>query len=400
VINLSLGTNGTFGGPTDIQLAVNYAFNKGALIVAAAGNGGDDRIGDPVLDYPARLANVVSVAAIDETGRKASWSNYGNGLDIAAPGDKIRTLDGNHNTHYTFGTSFAAPFVAGVAALLLSVDENLTNVELWNILNATAVQPDGGSGPNTQYGWGVVNAWNALNALMRPFISVNSAPTSVSRSSSFGITWKILGPAGKNVTNTHVVWGTSPTALGNRTAAQTGTTPQSYTETGLSIPSGADALYFKVVAEVDGTWYESPQRIVTASNLPDFLFVLYQLLASNLLFLALFIIALAAIVAFLPQRRAARARRYAYARRPMYPSGLYAGAPGPPQPPPVQRRATEPAPPIEFVRPPTAAGSRTAPEPSTATAVRPVAAKKRCPSCGTMVTAENLFCFFCGHPFR
>src|SRR3989442_6804249 len=75
VINLSLGTNETFIGPTDIQLAVNYAWSKGALIVAAAGNAG---VG--TLDYPARLPNVVSVAAIDESGRRASFCNYVSGL--------------------------------------------------------------------------------------------------------------------------------------------------------------------------------------------------------------------------------------------------------------------------------------------------------------------------------
>src|SRR3989441_10659885 len=141
VINLSLGTNETFGGPTDIQLAVDYAWSRGALVVAAAGNAGTG-----TLDYPARLPNVVSVAAIDETGLKASFSNYGPGLDLAAPGDRILTLDGNNQVHYLTGTSFAAPFVTGAAALLLSADPALTNVELWNILNSTAVQPSGGAG--------------------------------------------------------------------------------------------------------------------------------------------------------------------------------------------------------------------------------------------------------------
>jgi subtilase family protein len=404
VINLSLGTNETVApGPTDIQLAVDYAWRRGALIVAAAGNAGVAS-----LDYPARLPNVVSVAAIDESGRRASFSNYGNGLDIAAPGDRILTLDGNNNVHYLQGTSFAAPFVSGVAGLLLSMDENLTNVELWNILNTTAVQPGGGSGPNSNYGWGVVNAWNALNALSRPFISVNAYPTSVSRTSTFGVTWSIRGPTGGIVTDTHVIWGTSPTALGNTTTAQTGATRQSFTATGLSIPSGADTLYFRVVATVNGTTYTSQcagpsgDCFVAASNLPDFLFVLYQLLASNLLFLALFILALAAIVAFIPQRRAARARRYAYPPKAMFPASYYVGSSGPPQPPPapVQPRVSTPAPPIEFVRQPAHPATPTATGPPGATVVRPVAAKKRCPNCGTMVAAENLFCFFCGNPFR
>jgi subtilisin family serine protease len=405
VINLSLGTNDTSLGPapTDIQLAVDYAWRRGALIVAAAGNAGVAS-----LDYPARLPNVVSVAATDETGRRASFSNYGSGLDISAPGNRILTLDGNNNVHYTFGTSFAAPFVTGVASLLLSMDENLTNVELWNILNTTAVQPGGGSGPNSNFGWGVVNAWNALNALSRPFISVNAYPTSVSRTSTFGVTWSIRGPVGGIVTDTHVIWGTSPTALGNATTVQTGATRQSFTANGLSIPSGADTFYFRVVATVNGTTYTSQcagpsgDCFVAASNLPDFLFVLYQLLASNLLFLALFILALAAIVAFIPQRRAARARRYAYPPKTMYPAGYYVGSPGPPQPPPapVRPRAVTPAPPIEFVRQPTSPATPTAIGPPGTTVTRPIAAKKRCPSCGTMVASENLFCFFCGNPFH
>jgi len=97
IINLSLGTNETFSGRTDIEVAINYAWSKGGLIVAAAGNGGADGVGDPLLDYPARLPNVVSVAAIDETGQRASFSNYGPGLDLSAPGDRILTLDGNNN---------------------------------------------------------------------------------------------------------------------------------------------------------------------------------------------------------------------------------------------------------------------------------------------------------------
>src|SRR5437867_8396254 len=333
VINLSLGTNETFIGPTDIQLAVNYAWSKGALIVAAAGNAG---VG--TLDYPARLPNVVSVAAIDESGRRASFSNYGSGLDISAPGTRIVTLNGGNNqqnnVHYLQGTSFSTPFVSGAAALLLSVDPSLTNVELWNILNSTAVQPVG-SGYNTNYGWGVVNVWNAINALSQPFISVNSYPSSVSSSSTFGVTWSILGPTGVAVTDTHVLWGTVSGSLGTARAGQSGRTHDSFTANGFSIPSGPRALYFKVVATVNGTSYTSREYTVTASSLPDFLFVLYQLLASNLLYLALFILVLAGVVAFIPQRRAARARRAAARPLTLYPPRYYVQAARPSQPPPV-----------------------------------------------------------------
>lgn len=392
VINLSLGTNETFGGPTDIQLAVDYAWSRGALIVAAAGNAATGS-----LDYPARLPNVVSVAAIDETGNRASFSNYGPGLSLSAPGDRIVTLDGSNNVHTLRGTSFSAPFVTAAAGLLLSVDSTLTNVALWNILNSTAVQPSG-TGYNTNYGWGVVNVWNAINALSRPFIVVDGYPRSVSRSSTFDVTWSVHGPAGLAVTDTHIVWGTASGQLGNSTPVQSGQTRQTYRATGLTMPSSANALYFKVVANVNGTPYESGENVVSASSIPNFLFVLYQLLASNLLYLALFILALAAVVAFIPQRRAARARRTAYAPRTMYPPNYYVQAARQPQPPPGP--APSQPPPIEFVRPPSPPMTPVAPVVAQPSAPQTVGAKKRCPNCGTLVNADNLFCFFCGNPFR
>ncbi len=394
VINLSLGTNTTLVGPTDIELAIDYAWSKGALIVAAAGNSGSSS-----LDYPASLPNVVSVGAVGQTLSRAPFSNYGSGLQFTAPGVQILTLCPNcpgaiGPFHYLDGTSLAAPFVSGVAALILANDPGLTNVELWQVLNRTAV-PQGGTGYNTQYGHGVVNAWNAINALSQPFISVNSYPRSVSKGSSFSVGWSIIGPSGLSVADTHVVYGTDSAALDNSTTAQTGTTPGDYVASSLIMPQSATQLSFKIVATVNGTHYESPVQTISASNLPDFLFVLYQFLASNLLYLALFILVLAAIVAFVPQRRARARRQAIYRQQAMFPPTYRYAAPppGPPPSPPPQAPTTSvqgqtAPPPIEFVKP--------APPPPA-----PLAApKKRCPNCGTLVNADNMFCFYCGNPFR
>src|SRR5438046_8863081 len=172
-----------------------------------------------------------------------------------------------------------------------------------------------------------LNALNAINALIQPFISANAYPTRSSRSSTCGVTWSILGPVGTPVADTHVVCVTASGRLGNATPTHSGSTHQSYTANGLTLPSGTDTFYFKVVATVNGTSYESREYTVGASNLPDFLFVLYQLLASNLLYLALFILALAAVVAFIPQRRAARARRAGFRAQTVYPN-YYVQTPG------------------------------------------------------------------------
>jgi thermitase len=131
VINMSLG--GSTGSST-VEEAVNYAWNKGVVLVAAAGNSGSS---SP--SYPAYYSNVIAVAATDQTDNKASFSNYGDWVDIAAPGVSILSTAPDHrNRIWGFGvkyatgsgTSMATPHVAGTAGLVWSTgacgtDDNL-----------------------------------------------------------------------------------------------------------------------------------------------------------------------------------------------------------------------------------------------------------------------------------
>ncbi|AFZ35325.1 Thermitase [Stanieria cyanosphaera PCC 7437] len=119
VINLSLGGSGE---SNLLKEAVDYAYNKGVVVIAAAGNSNQNSAA-----YPARYPHVISVAATDSTGEKAPYSNYGAGVDISAPGGsetgKIlqNTIDPSTGESVFVGfqgTSMAAPHVAGVAALV------------------------------------------------------------------------------------------------------------------------------------------------------------------------------------------------------------------------------------------------------------------------------------------
>ncbi len=397
IINLSLGTNATVSGPTDISRAIDYAWSKGALIVAAAGNEGASS-----LDYPASLPNVVAVGAVDSNGQRASFSDYGPGLSVMAPGVGIVTLAANNKLQFPqglTGTSLAAPFVSGVAGLVLSLalkdNITLTNKDLWNVLIVSADF----AGPATQYGHGIVDAFNAVSMLNVPFISVNSYPTAASPSSPFGVGWTVFGPSGLPVTDTHVVWGTDAGRLGNATAVQSGTTRENYSASGLEIPSSASTVYFQVVAVVNGTRITSPVYSVASSSIPNFLPVLFQFLLSNILILTLFILALVAVAA-LVQQRGARARRAAYrARAPPGQDGrspLWPQSWGPAPPTTAMNSPTTRPGPAGDLRPPNPpADSSAPPQPAPA-----IPEKMRCPKCGTAVNAGNLFCFFCGHRLR
>ncbi|HUR61779.1 MAG TPA: S8 family serine peptidase [Candidatus Thermoplasmatota archaeon] len=150
------------GGPTPssaVQSAVDYAWGKGLLLVAAAGNGG---CADCVL-YPAAYSNVIAVGCIDQALATCSTTSKGLQVDLAAPGSNIYTTGHGANNAYLYGggTSLSAPHVSGAAALVWNAHPTYTNVQVRQALEATA-QDVGPAGRDTASGAGLVRADRAL----------------------------------------------------------------------------------------------------------------------------------------------------------------------------------------------------------------------------------------------
>ena len=168
IINLSLG--GTSSSQT-LQDAINYAWSKQCIVVAAAGNNGNST---PV--YPAACSNVVSVAATNSSDVRTSWSNYGSYVDVCAPGDGIVTLDGSNGYGSWSGTSFSTPIASGVLALMASVNLSLTNTQIVDLLLKNS-DDLGTTGADVYYGNGRVNALRAVTAAKTYVAPDTTAPT-------------------------------------------------------------------------------------------------------------------------------------------------------------------------------------------------------------------------------
>ncbi len=147
VINMSLGGGGSCS--STMQSAINSARSNNAVVVVAAGNEATNAANS----MPANCSGVIAVAATNRSGGRAYYSNYGNVVDLAAPGGDVRvsgsngilstlntgtTTPGSDTYAFYQGTSMAAPHVAGVAALVLSVNSALTPDGVESLLKSTA----------------------------------------------------------------------------------------------------------------------------------------------------------------------------------------------------------------------------------------------------------------------
>ncbi len=177
IINMSIGST---ANSTTLENAINDAYDEGVLIVASAGNEGTS-----VPYYPAAYVNVVSVTAVGPGAELASYSSYGNTVDLAAPGGDMSAdmnidsypdgvlsalMDQNGSTYtsiYSFmqGTSMAAPHVSGVAALMKAANASLTSTQIRDKLQSSAIDI-GQAGYDIYYGHGLINVYASVKSAM------------------------------------------------------------------------------------------------------------------------------------------------------------------------------------------------------------------------------------------
>ena len=206
VINLSLGS--PIGSDAEEQ-AIAYAEAHDVVVVAGAGNSGVS-----VPNYPAAYPGVVSVTAVDTSGKLWANSNYGDQITLAAPGVHIVAAGAGSDSEHRLsdGTSDATAYVSAAAALVRSAFPKLTAGQVINRLIKTAANPDG-AGHDPRYGYGILRpdaaltftipagpAAGPLPQISPPIPAASSSPVPASSTKTTGLSpYVVYGAAGFSV---------------------------------------------------------------------------------------------------------------------------------------------------------------------------------------------------------
>ena len=153
--------NCSFGGPGVSQAertVIEYAVNRGAVIIAASGN--SNLYGS---DFPAGYRQVLSVGSTNQSDHRSYFSNYGPDVDVSAPGQSILSTDGYQDYDAVQGTSFSSPVAAGVTALVMAYHPDWTGDQAREQVRVSAVPIDDlNPGFEDYLGWGRIDAYRAL----------------------------------------------------------------------------------------------------------------------------------------------------------------------------------------------------------------------------------------------
>jgi len=344
IITMSLGVDGM---SLALGSAVAYAANHGVIQVAASGNSGASYV-----SYPAAYPSVIAVGAVDQVSRRASFSNFGTELDIMAPGVQIYSTQGSSSYQYLSGTSTAAPYVAGVAALMLTVNPSLSAVDIGSMMNSTATDLTTTPGWDTSTGWGIVNAFSAVEQVSNPLVRISRYPSYVPPNSTYSVTWIVSGGSPGEISTTYIRWGTALTELTQMSDQFSGSTFATFTVDNLPSLTQNGTIYMQAYANIDGTLYNSTIVEIPVHEAPpeglfsQFLesvhnFIFNDLGLMNFLILVAVLITVPLVVVASRSRRRRIERARAVAARPAVPQYGYQPmradtymAPPPPPPPP------------------------------------------------------------------
>jgi hypothetical protein len=235
IMNISIAGS---GASSTLQSAINYAWNKGAVVFASAGN-----FSTSTPYYPAACDNAVAVSATESSDLLASYSNFGSWIDLAAPGSGILTTNTGGSYASWSGTSFSSPVAAGVAALVLSERPSLTAAGLVSLLEQNS-DDLGAPGFDASYGYGRVNAYKAVLAAQSMPASDTTAPsdaiTSPSSGTSVSGSVQVQGTATDNVGVTNLQFLVDGQLISSAPAS-----PFSFAWNTLSVVNGSHTLSVK-----------------------------------------------------------------------------------------------------------------------------------------------------------
>ena len=244
---------------SSIASAAQYLRSKGGVTVVAAGNSSTD---PGYSDSP----YMISVSATDSNDAKASWSNFGYFVDVAAPGVSIWTTTNGGGYGAVSGTSFASPVTAGVVALMMAANPSLPPTTLEQVLENTATDL-GDAGWDTSYGYGRVNAAAAVQIALQTQAADTQAPSTSITSPSSGS--KVAGVATVNVSANDNVGVTRVElyAAGKLVASDT-TAPFGFSWDTTAQADGATSLV-AYAYDAAGNKGISSNVSVTVDNIPD-----------------------------------------------------------------------------------------------------------------------------------
>lgn len=275
VMNLSLGGSGACSAT--YQNAINAINAAGSIVVIAAGNSNANAANH----QPGNCNGVVTVAATDRDGNRTFYSNFGSVVEISAPGGEtntnspsptpqngiLSTLNSGLTTPgaasyvYYQGTSMAAPHIAGVLSLMVSLDPTLNFTQSLQILQSTArAFPAGSSCTTSTCGSGIADAAAALNAVLNP-----GAPTATRTPTATS------GGPTSTLTPTRTPKGAPSTPTATRTSTLTATVTRTSTSTFTLTPTNSatpTATFTQVGPSPTPTWTGTATSTATLTHTP------------------------------------------------------------------------------------------------------------------------------------